>query len=151
MTDYVNDEDRHQADIEDAPILVYWAVVSERNVVVVYSDYGRSSLLEEQPIRPTSRCTAISLYSHDAQASNVARTLKPSPGGELEIADLNKPYLQRGPFEMLSHQTHLLMYGVRQRISLGLIQAFIFIYSESDHVLGARVLWRMSDSMPFAR
>ncbi len=60
---------------------------------------GKVTDLEEKPERPKSRWAVTGLYFYDQRAPDFARSLRPSPRGELEITDLNKMYLERGQLE----------------------------------------------------
>lgn len=64
--------------------------------VVEFDAQGRAVCLEEKPAKPRSRWAVPGLYFYDHRVCELARTLKPSPRGELEITDLNRLYLDEG-------------------------------------------------------
>ncbi|MEI6278231.1 MAG: glucose-1-phosphate thymidylyltransferase RfbA [Verrucomicrobiae bacterium] len=64
--------------------------------VVEFDSDGRAISLEEKPANPRSRCAIPGLYFYDHRVASFARSLKPSPRGELEITDLNRLYLDEG-------------------------------------------------------
>ena len=64
--------------------------------VVEFNDEGRAISLEEKPLKPKSRYAVTGIYFYDARVVDVARNLKPSPRGELEITDVNSWDLNRG-------------------------------------------------------
>ncbi|MGV3494847.1 MAG: glucose-1-phosphate thymidylyltransferase RfbA [Ramlibacter sp.] len=76
----------------------------ERYGVVAFDAQGRATSIEEKPAQPKSSYAVTGLYFHDAQVADVARTLRPSARGELEITDLNLDYLRRGAL-------HVKMFG----------------------------------------
>jgi len=68
----------------------------QRYGVVELGPQGEILSLEEKPERPRSHMAVTGLYFYDGDASAIARTLRPSPRGELEITDLNRVYVERG-------------------------------------------------------
>jgi glucose-1-phosphate thymidylyltransferase len=64
--------------------------------VVELDATGRALSLEEKPLEPRSNQAVTGLYFYDGRATEFARTLKPSPRGELEITDLNRVYMEAG-------------------------------------------------------
>ena len=60
----------------------------------------RSSRLRRRPKSPRSNYAVVGLYFYDNQVLDIARDLKPSPRGELEITDVNKAYLERGQLRL---------------------------------------------------
>ncbi len=73
----------------------YWVNDPERYGVVSFDDHGRAYDIEEKPEKPKSKFAVTGLYFYDNDVINIARTLKPSARGELEITDVNKVYLSR--------------------------------------------------------
>ncbi|MGQ0675386.1 MAG: glucose-1-phosphate thymidylyltransferase RfbA [Rhodospirillales bacterium] len=72
----------------------------ERFGVVEFDRKGRALSIEEKPKKPRSPYAVTGLYFYDAGAPAMARTLKPSRRGELEITDLNRLYLERGRLDV---------------------------------------------------
>jgi len=78
-----------------ATVFGYRVSDPERYGVAEFDKSGKVIDLEEKPIKPRSNYAVTGLYFYDNQACEIAKNLKPSPRGELEITDLNKVYLQQ--------------------------------------------------------
>jgi len=79
-----------------ATVFGYHVHDPERYGVVAFDAEGRALSLEEKPQTPKSNYAVTGLYFYDGEAVDFAKSLKPSPRGELEITDLNRLYLTRG-------------------------------------------------------
>ena len=79
-----------------ATVFAYPVKDPQRYGVVEVDERNRPVSLEEKPVHPRSRQAVTGLYFYDGHASDYARSLRPSPRGELEITDLNRRYLERG-------------------------------------------------------
>ncbi|MBN9429783.1 MAG: glucose-1-phosphate thymidylyltransferase RfbA [Burkholderiales bacterium] len=83
-----------------ATVFAYHVHDPERYGVVEFDAQGRAISLEEKPQRPKSHYAVTGLYFYDAEVVALAKTLRPSARGELEITDLNRLYLQRGQLDV---------------------------------------------------
>nr|WP_221239824.1 glucose-1-phosphate thymidylyltransferase RfbA [Sphingomonas abaci] len=81
---------------EGATVFSYRVEDPERYGVVELAADGKAISLEEKPAVPKSNCAVTGLYFYDNRVVQMARDLKPSPRGELEITDLNRLYMEAG-------------------------------------------------------
>ncbi|MEI6738538.1 MAG: glucose-1-phosphate thymidylyltransferase RfbA [Pseudomonadota bacterium] len=79
-----------------ATVFAYPVQDPERYGVAEFDREGRVISIEEKPDQPKSRYAVTGIYFYDHQAVALAKSLKPSKRGELEITDLNRLYLERG-------------------------------------------------------
>lgn len=93
----LSDQLEAAAKLDDGGLIFAYAVrEAQRYGVVEFDDRGVALSIEEKPLRPRSNYAVPGLYFYDHTVVERAKTLRPSPRGELEITDLNKSYLDSG-------------------------------------------------------
>jgi len=92
---------REAAKVNDGGLVFgYYVSDPERYGVVEFDEHGNVVSLEEKPTIPKSPYAVPGLYFYGPHVADVAKALKPSPRGELEITDLNRVYLQQGKLKV---------------------------------------------------
>lgn len=99
--EFADDLKRAGEKTKGATVFAYHVNDPERYGVVEFDTAGRAISLEEKPVVPKSSYAVTGLYFYDSQVVDIARDLKPSPRGELEITDLNRAYLEREALEVV--------------------------------------------------
>lgn len=86
--------------VQGGAIFGYWVRNPKAYGVVEIDTLGRAVSLEEKPVNPRSHYAVPGLYFYDNDVVDIAKNLKPSPRGELEITDVNQTYMDRGQLKV---------------------------------------------------
>ena len=114
-----------------ATVFGYYVDDPERFGIVEFDETGKAISIEEKPEKPKSNYCVTGLYFYDNRVVEYARSLKPSPRGELEITDLNRIYLEQGDLhvELLGQGFTWLDTGTHE----SLVEATNFVKTVEQH------------------
>ena len=103
---------------DGASVFAYYVHDPERYGVVEFDAEGRAIGIEEKPDKPRSHYAVTGLYFYDNEVISVAKSITPSPRGELEITDVNRHYLEQGSLhvEVMGQGTAWLDTGTHQSL-----------------------------------
>jgi glucose-1-phosphate thymidylyltransferase len=91
---------RRFENIDGGAVFGYWVSDPSAYGVVEFDGSGKAVSLEEKPAQPKSHYAVPGLYFYDNDVVDIAKNLRPSPRGELEITDVNRTYLERGKLQV---------------------------------------------------
>lgn len=107
----------------------------QRFGVIEFDAHGKAVSLEEKPSKPKSHFAVPGLYAYDGRVSEMAKSLKPSTRGELEITDLNRLYLERGELRVLPLRRGVGWYDTGTREAIEKVRHLILLYEQSQEQL----------------
>jgi glucose-1-phosphate thymidylyltransferase len=131
---------------DGATVFAYWVSDPERYGVVDFDAAGKALGLEEKPIKPRSSYAVTGLYFYDHRVCEIARKLKPSARGELEITDVNLAYLRSGELRVEKMGPGYAWLDTGTNTALGQASSFIQAVQERQGLQIAcieEVAWRM--------
>jgi len=98
--DFVGMVAEADAETSGATIFAYHVQDPERYGVVAFDKVGKATSIEEKPVKPKSNYAVTGLYFYDNQVVDIAKSVKPSARGELEITEVNQQYLKQGELKV---------------------------------------------------
>jgi len=100
FVEMLQDAVRAAEDEEKATVFGYWVSDPQRYGVAEFDDDGNCLSIEEKPLCPKSNYAVVGLYFYPAEVVEVAKSIKPSARGELEITDVNRVFLDAGKLKV---------------------------------------------------
>jgi len=146
---------------EGACIFGYWVVNPQRYGVVEFNESNEVISIEEKPKYPKSNYAVPGLYFYDKEVVDIAKSLKPSARGELEITDVNLAYLKKGnlrvellgrgyawldtgtPDSLLDASNYIATMERRQGLKIGCIEEVAFRMGYIDKIQFAKIIEKL--------